>query len=54
MDFIDPDIADLSSYAKNNLPVRFTDLIAGIIPELAECNFIPQIAFFFYSVYFGS
>jgi hypothetical protein len=21
---------------------------------LAECNFIPQIAFFFYSVYFGS
>ena len=50
MDFIDETFANLSSYAKTNLPAgEFTNLISeGIIPGIGGIViFIPQIAFLF-------
>lgn len=50
MDFIDQTFADLSTYAKNQLPAgEFTNLISeGIIPGIGGIViFIPQIAFLF-------
>lgn len=50
MEFIDNTFANLSAYAKENLPSgQFTDLIAdGIIPGIGGIViFIPQIAFLF-------
>ena len=50
MDFIDETFANLSSYAKTNLPSgEFTDLISeGLIPGIGGIViFIPQIAFLF-------
>lgn len=50
MDFIDETFANLSSYAKTNLPTgKFTDLVSdGIIPGIGGIViFIPQIAFLF-------
>ncbi|WP_320815936.1 ferrous iron transport protein B [Flavobacterium sp.] len=50
MDFIDESFANLSSYAKTNLPAgEFTNLISeGLIPGIGGIViFIPQIAFLF-------
>ena len=50
MDFIDETFANLSSFAKTNLPEgKFTDLVSdGIIPGIGGIViFIPQIAFLF-------
>ncbi|BCY27929.1 ferrous iron transport protein B [Flavobacterium okayamense] len=50
MDFIDETFANLSSFAKTNLPSgKFTDLISdGVIPGIGGIViFIPQIAFLF-------
>ncbi len=50
MDFIDETFANLSSFAKTNLPAgKFTDLISdGVIPGIGGIViFIPQIAFLF-------